>query len=220
MTQKTIRILSVDDHSFLVEGLRARLEIERDIEFTGSLPNAEHLIATVREKRPHVVLLDIEMPGPDAFDSASEIGRLYPETRVIFLSAYVRDHYISAATKSGAWGYFSKGDDVDELVDGIRRVADGRFAFGPKVRARCQPVPGSTRGQIEPPKSRMDTLSPREIEVLRLIGRGLTRSEIAKTISRSPKTVDGHRESIMAKLDIHDRGQLVRFAIQEGLVEA
>jgi DNA-binding NarL/FixJ family response regulator len=217
--RRPVRVLSVDDHSFLVEGLRARLSLERDIELIDALESAEHLITTVRDQRPDIVLLDIEMPGPDAFDSAAELVRLFPDTRVIFLSAYVRDHYISSATKAGAWGYFSKADETDELIEGIRRVADGRFAFGPKVRARCQPVRGAKRGEMAPPASRVEALSPREIEVLRLIGRGLTRAEIAKTLSRSPKTVDGHRESIMTKLDIHDRGQLVRFAIEEGLVE-
>ncbi len=219
MNQRTIRILCVDDHSFLVDGLAARFEIERDLDFVGSLPTADRLLAEVREKKPDIVLLDIEMPGSDPFEAADDVRRHCPDVRIIFLSAYVRDHYITAAVKAGAWGYFSKSEEASTIVDGIRKVAGGQFAFSPKVQARCQPGKGR-RGSPVPPTSKVDALTTREQEVLRLIGRGMARSEIAETICRSPKTIDGHRESIMQKLDIHDRAELVRFAIREGLVEA
>ncbi len=222
MSNRTVRVLCVDDHSFLVEGLRARFELEKDLEYVGWLPTAEHLVQEVKRLQPDIVLLDIEMPGPDSFDAASELKRLCPDVRTIVLSAYVRDQYISAAVKSGAWGYFSKSESTDDIVEGIRKVAHGEFAFSPAVQDRCQPTTsvGRSRGRVEPPKTRLDALTPRETEVLRLIGRGLTRSDIADLLKRSPKTVDGHRESIMQKLDIHDRGELVRFAIREGIVEA
>lgn len=218
MTKRSVRILCVDDHSFLVDGLSARFEIERDLEYVGSLPNADRLLVEAREKRPDIVLLDIEMPGTDPFEAADDLRRQCPDIRTIFLSAYVRDHYIAAAVKAGAWGYFSKSEDAGTIVDGIRKVAAGEFAFSPKVQARCQPGKGR-RGAPVPPSSKLDALTTREQEVLRLIGRGMARSEIAETICRSPKTVDGHRESIMQKLDIHDRAELVRFAIREGVVE-
>ena len=221
MTHHIIRVLCVDDHAFLVDGLRARFELEKDIECIGRLESAERLLPEARTLKPDVVLLDIEMPGTDPFEAAEDLRRMVPESRVIFLSAYVRDHYISAAIKAGAYGYFSKSDDTSEIVEGIRKVArEGVFAFGPKVKARCKPVKGLKRGEVAPPTTKLDALSPREQEVLRLIGRGMTREEIAETLCRSPKTIDGHREKIMAKLDIHDRGELIRFAIREGLVEA
>ncbi len=216
-----IRVLCVDDHDLLVNGLRARFDLERDIECIGHLTTADDLVHVVRSESPNVVLLDIEMPGPDPFESADEIRRLDPEVRVIFLSAHIRDHYISAAVRAGAWGYFSKSDETDDLVEGIRDVTRGKFAFGPKVQARCKPAGPRPRGAAPaPPTTRLDDLTDREQEVLRMIGRGMTRSEIAEALCRSPKTVDGHREKIMAKLDIHDRGELVRFAIREGLAEA
>jgi two-component system response regulator NreC len=219
MPATAIRILCVDDHSFLIDGLRARFELEPDLECVGALPDAERLLPEVARLRPHVVLLDIEMPGPDPFDAAAEVKRLHPETRVIFLSAYVRDHYLSSAVKAGAWGYFSKSDDADSIVEGIRKAHGGHFALGPKVKERSQVGPAPRRGQPAPPKSRLDALTPREQEVLRMIGRGMTRAQIAEALCRSAKTVDGHRESIMTKLDIHDRAELVRFAIREGLAE-
>ena len=219
MKKPAIRVLCVDDHSFLVEGLMARFELERDLEFVGSLPTAEKLVSEAKRLKPDIVLLDIEMPGPDPFETADDLRRQCPEVRTVFLSAYVRDHYISSAVKVGAWGYFSKSEDAEALIKGLRRVAGGDFAFSPKVQERCRPARNVKRGQVVAPSTRLDSLTPREQEVLRMIGRGLARSEIAETMSRSPKTVDGHREAIMEKLGIHDRAELVRFAIREGLVE-
>jgi len=215
------RILCVDDHTFLIDGLEARFDLEDDMEIVGRLGQADRLIATVDALKPDIVLLDIEMPGADSFETADELRRLHPDVRTVFLSAYVRDHYITSAMRVGAWGYFSKGEPSGVIIDGIRRVARGEFAFSPKVAERCKPRTTTDRrgAAMQPPVSRLTGLSSRELEVLRLIGRGMTRSDIAQTLSRSPKTVDGHRESIMAKLNIHDRTELVRFAIREGLVE-
>lgn len=218
--RRTTRVLCVDDHAFLVDGLKSKFELVEDLEFVGSLSSADRLIHEAGRVRPDVILLDIEMPGADPFDAVGEIHRLYPDIKCIFLSAFVRDHYISAAVKAGAWGYFCKSDEADVIVDGIRKVMRGEFAFSPKVQERCQPAKGQRRSAIAPPSSRLDTLTAREQEVLRLIGRGMSRGQIAETLCRSPKTIDGHREALMEKLDIHDRAELVRFAIREGLVEA
>src|SRR5262245_24949561 len=220
MNKRTIRILCVDDHAFLVEGLSARFALERDFELVGRLSSAENLAAEVKRTRAQIVLLDIEMPGPDPFDALAELTRQNEDVRVIILSAYIRDHYIESAYKAGAWGYFCKSDEMDDIVAGIRKVVGGEFALGPKVQERCQPTKGRRSSDDKTPKTKLDLLTPREQEVLRLVGRGMARIEIAKTLSRSAKTIDGHRELIMKKLDIHDRGELVRYAIREGLVEA
>ena len=217
--ESPLRILCVDDHSFILEGLRVRLDMEPDLEVVGSLRSAEGLVEEVQRLHPDIVLMDIEMPGRDPFEAIGDLQRRCPGTRAIVLSAYVRDYYISAATRAGAWGYFCKSEDAGTIVEGIRRVAGGRFAAGPNVQARYQPSP-----EFDPSTPlglpRLELLTRREQEILRMIGRGLSRSGIAKLTRRSPKTIDGHRESIMQKLDIHDRGELVRFAIREGLVEA
>ena len=221
MTSKpTIRILCVDDHAFLVEGLIARFTLEPDFEIVGRLSTAENLVEEAKRTRAQIVLLDIEMPGPDPFDALAELRRQAEDIKVIMLSAYIRDHYIESAYKAGAWGYFCKSDEMNALVEGIRKVAGGEFALGPKVQERCQPVKRKYAGEQAVPRTKLESLTPRESEVLRLIGRGMSRTEIANTLSRSPKTIDGHRELIMKKLDIHDRGELVRFAIREGLAEA
>ena len=221
MTKPPIRVLCVEDHAFLVDGLRARFEIEADIKCVGHLESAERLVAVAQELRPDIVLMDIEMPGPDPFETVVDLMRILPGSRVVFLSAYIRDHYLSAAVNAGAFGYFSKSDETDEIIEGIRTVARrGVFVLSPKVKARCTPTKRLKRGQVSPMTAKLDSLTPREHEVLRMIGRGMTRTEIAETLCRSVKTIDGHREKIMNKLDIHDRGELVRFTIREGLAEA
>lgn len=220
-----IRILCVDDHAFLVEGLRARMALEPDLNFVGRLAAADNLATEAERLSADIVLLDIEMPGADPFAALEDLVRMCPKTRVIMLSAYVRDHYLDMAAKAGAWGYFSKSDSPDAIIDGVRRVHRGEFVFGKEVKRRQrEPAQPQTRRERReghpPPSSRLDALTPREMEVLRLIGRGLSRAQIAETLHRSAKTIDAHREAIMRKLDIHDRAELVRFAIRERLVEA
>ena len=220
MKKATVRVLCVDDHAFLVEGLKARLDLEDSIEYIGRLETADRLIEEVEQTGADIVLLDIEMPGRDSFEALRDLAQLYPHVKVIMLSAYVRDHYIDTAVDAGAWGYLSKSDDPDAIVAAIRKVARGEFAFSPGVQERFKVQDGKSRKKESRPVSKFDSLTPREVEILRLIGKGMSRSEIAKSVFRSPKTIDAHRISIMNKLDIHDRVELARFAIREGLVEA
>ncbi len=219
---RKLRVLCVDDHAFLVDGLQARFALEPDLECAGRLATADHLLDEVRRLRPDVVLLDIEMPGADPFEAADDVRRQFPATRVVFLSAHVRDHYLSAAFRAGAWGYFSKSDDTDAIIEGIRQAARGQFVLGPKVAQRARPAHRPRRGERAAPEttdSKADALTDREQEVLRLVGRGLSRAQIAQSLHRSPKTIDGHRERIMRKLGLHTSPELVRFAIREGYAE-
>ncbi|HZW05522.1 MAG TPA: response regulator transcription factor, partial [Phycisphaerales bacterium] len=175
--------------------------------------------------KPDVVILDIEMPGPDVFEMADRLRRLHPNLRFVFLSAHIRDGYLAAAYKCGAWGYFAKGDELDDIVAGIMELArstGGTFVMGPKVRQRCgsaRPA-GSAAPVQSPPATPLEALTSREIEVLRLIGKGLSRVEIADQLSRSAKTIDGHQERMLKKLGIGSRAELMRFAIREGFAEA
>jgi len=214
-----IRILSVDDHPFVFEGLRARLSLEPEFECVGHMGSAANLLQEVKRLEPDVILLDISMPGPDPFEALADLHRRFPEIRTIVLSAYVRDHYVEAATKAGAWGYVSKADPPEFIADAIRRVMAGEFVMGSEVKERCKVVREGDARQQETAPSRLSLLTPREQQILRLIGKGLSRAAIAKTIFRSPKTVDAHRNSIMEKLGFNDRVDLVRYAIREGLVE-
>jgi DNA-binding NarL/FixJ family response regulator len=222
-----VRILCVDDHAVLIEGLKAQFAIDGRIRIVGRLNSAEKLLEEVKRVRPDLVLLDIEMPGPDVFDAADRMRRVHPSLRFAFLSAHIREGYLASAYKCGAWGYFAKGDELEDIVAGLKELAastGGTFVMGPKVRQRCGVIRPTTAAAAAPhdvrPQTLLDSLSPREIEVLRLIGKGLSRVEIAKELSRSAKTIDGHQERIIKKLGVDSRADLMRFAIREGFAEA
>ena len=209
-----IRVLCVDDHQFLTDGLAARINLERDMTCVGCLSSAEGLVERAAETRADVVMLDLEMPGPDSLDMLDKLTHGQENIRVIVLSAHVRDHLIDQALKNGAAGYFSKNDSPSVIIEGIRKVATDQRAFGNDVEQRMQK---STSGGETQLNSKLQELSPREMEVLRLIGAGLSRADIARQLYRSLKTIDAHHTSIMRKLDIHDRAALTRYAIQEGV---
>ncbi len=232
-----IQVLCVDDHEVLIEGLRAQFAIQDRIRIIGSLDSAANLLEETERLNPDIVLLDIEMPGPDVFEMADRLRHMHPRVRFIFLSAHIRDGYLAAAFKCGAWGYFAKGDTLEDIVNGVVEVArssaagSGTFVMGPKVAARLQRDqsrrPGETPFRKKKaadsnmsPTTSLSTLTPREVAVLRLIGKGLSRTEIAEELSRSPKTIDGHQERMMKKLGVTSRADLMRFAIREGFAEA
>jgi DNA-binding NarL/FixJ family response regulator len=216
-----IRVLCVDDHPFIAEGLSARFQTVKDMEYVGREGSADGLVGAVLRSGAQIVLMDVDMPGKDPFEAIDDLRRAVSEARVIMLSAYVRDSYLDAAMDAGAWGYLSKSDDPDMIIESIRKVHRGEFAFGQEVKKRClvDHMPGR-RAQSAKPQSRLQSLTDREREILRMIGRGMSRAKIAETIRRSPKTVDAHSASIMQKMDVHDRVSLARLAIREGLVDA
>ncbi len=205
---RPIRVLCVDDHAFLVAGLQARLDVEPGMEFAGHLETADNLVAHARRAKADIVLIDIEMPGADVFEAIHDLRHRCPDVRAILLSAHVRDQYLDSAFSSGAWGYLTKGDSPDEVIDGIRRVALGESVVSAAVMAR--------RG---PEGSRLARLTAREKQILRMIANGMSRTAIAERLCRSPMTIDNHRKSILKKLGIHDRVELVRYAIAEGIGE-
>lgn len=211
-----LRILCVDDHEFIAAGLAARAAAERDVEFVGSLASAEGLIEAIDRLHPHIVLLDLDMPGPSPLEAMSEALRRTPRTRFVVLTAHLRDVNIAAALRMGASGYFCKSDSPSAIFAGVRRAARGERALGADVQARLE---GSGDSGQDGAATRLDRLSPREVEVLRLVGKGMSRADIARHLIRSLKTIDAHHTAIMRKLDIHDRAELTRYAIREGLVE-
>ncbi len=233
VTAPVIRLLCVDDHTMLVDGLAALFAAKGQIEVVGRLTSADRLVEEVKRVNADAVLLDIEMPGADAFEMADRLRFSDPDVRVIVLSAHVRDAFISASFACGASAYFAKADDLNDIMQGIEeatRSDTATFKLGPKVLETCHPpVPreGTAIGRVRrragrtgAPLTRLAFLTPRESEILRLIGKGLTRQEVASQICRSPKTVDGHQDRMMKKLKIATRADLMRFAIREGLAQA
>jgi len=216
---RTIGVVVVDDHEIAREGVRARLELEDDVEILAECTTADDIIPVCDRHKPQIVLMDVDMPGADPFTMIADLRRMNPEARVIMLSAYARDGYIDAAVQSGAWGYLSKTDSFDEIIRAIRKVTSGQFAYPPDVLERFEFTDGQLRPKAGSSGSPVSTLTPRELEVMRLIAKGLSTKEIAAVLHRSAKTIDAHRTSLMKKLQIDDRVELTRYAIREGLVE-
>lgn len=218
--EATIRVLCVDDHESIVDGLRARFHATSPLRMVGHLASVERLLEETARLRPDLVVLDIDLPGPDVFETVDRLRHQHPKLRLAFLSGHVREGYLVAARKCGANGYFAKSDPIDETIAGLVEVARGtkEFVPGRSIRERCVAASGSRRVGSTP--SVLESLTPRELEVLRLIGRGRSRREIAGELCRSPKTIDGHQDRLMRKLGLATRTDLVRFAIREGFAEA
>ncbi len=216
---KPISVLLVDDHALVRESLGQWLRAEDGITVVASVGSADEAIQEALRFKPDVVLMDIDMPGLLCFDAAQVIRTRCPSTRVVFLSAFFSDRYIEDALAAGASGYLTKGVPPEQVVKAVRDVAQGGVCFSPEVQQRLVIDSGGVKlGTAS--KTRVSTLTPRELEVLRYLARGLSKKEIANTMHLSVKTVDNHSASLMSKLDIHDRVELARFAIREGLAEA
>ncbi len=216
---KTISILIADDHDSVRELLKYRLEAQADMKVVGHVGDAETAAAQANTLKPDIVLMDIDMPGLSAFDAAERITSGCPRTRIIFFTAFVRDRFIEQALAVQAWGYVTKTETSDVVVKAIRNVASGFAYFSPAVQARLVMGPKGPRLAQEN-QSLASTLTDREREVLCYIARGMPKKDIADTMCVSVKTVDYHCSNLMDKLKIHDRVELARFAIREGLIDA
>lgn len=216
---KPVSVLLVDDHALVRDSLSNWLRSEDDINVVASVGSADEAIAEALRFKPDIVLMDIDMPGLLCFDAAQVIRTRCPSTRILFLSAFFSDRYIEDALAAGASGYLTKGVAPEAVVKAVRDVAHGGVSFSPEVQQRLVIDSGGVRLGAAT-KTRVSTLTPRELEVLRYLARGLSKKEIAATMHLSVKTVDNHSASLMSKLDIHDRVELARFAIREGLAEA
>lgn len=218
MTAAT-RILLADDHELVRGMLAERLSQEADLQVVGTVPSADDVVVAVSEHVPDIVVLDIDMPGMIPFEAARTLRSMYPKVKVVFLSAFVQDYYIEQALDVGSMGYLVKSAPIEEIIDGLRDIANNRTCFSEPVQARIV-VDAHGPRLATAFRSRVSTLTPREREVLSYIARGLATKAIAQMMYVSHKTVDNHRTSLMNKLDIHDRVELTRFAIREGMAEA
>lgn len=214
-----IRVLLADDHALMREMLVEKLSKEADMEVVGSVDNANDALSEALRLKPDVVVLDIDMPGLTCFTVARQIQERSASTRILILSAFFHDRYVEEALQVQASAYVTKSEPPETVVKAIRAVATGGSYFSPEVEARI--VVDSDGAHLASSKrSRVATLTPRELEVLRYIAQGLSKSEIAKLMHLSTNTVHCHSANLMTKLDIHDRVELSRFAIREGLAEA
>jgi len=212
----SVTVLVADDHPLIRAALVAVLKDTPDLQVVAETESADEALESAIKLKPRVAILDVAMPGVDVFQAAAQIRQLSPRTELLFLSGNTHDRVLDAAIRVGARGFVAKKDDPREVIDAVRAIAQGREYFSHGVRER---LAESSRGR-DAGGSRGGKLSDRELEVLRYVARGMAKKEIAELMCLSVKTVDKHVTSVMEKLDIHDRVELARYAIREGIVEA
>lgn len=216
---ESISVILADDHALLRTTLADWLRSAPDIRVVAAVENADKAIQAVEQVGADVVVMDIDMPGTTVFEAARQIRRMSANTKIIFLSAFFHDQYIEQALNAGAMSYLTKGEPPETVISAIRSVADGGVYFSPEVQARL--IIDSDRPRLaHSGHTRVSTLTPRELEVLRYLARGHAKKEIAAIMDIGMKTVEKHTENLMSKLDIHDRVELARYAIREGLADA
>ncbi len=215
-----IKVILADDHTLLRQSLARVLNETSNMTVVAEVGTADEAVDNAIRTNPDIVVLDIDMPGIAAFDAARTIQSRCPNTKIIFLSAFTHDRYIDAALKSNAMGYLAKTEPPEKVVRAIRTVAAGQSYFSPEIQSRLVVDSGGVHlGQIAEVKMRASSLTGRELEVLTYIAKGYSKKEIAGMMHLSVKTIENHTASVMTRLDIHDRVQLTRFAIREGLIE-
>ena len=211
----SIRILIADDHGVLRAGLRALLSDEPDLEVVGEAPDGQMALRLADELRPDIVLLDVNMPGLGGVEVAQRLKETLPNLRVLILTAHEDESLLREAIHAGAAGYIVKRAVESELINAIHAVSHGDLYVHPTMtRALLKDM--SVIPTAEEPLA--ESLTPREIEVLRLIAQGYTNGQVAKELNLSVRTVESHRANLMGKLNLHSRVELVKYAIEKGLI--
>ncbi|HYG58178.1 MAG TPA: response regulator transcription factor [Symbiobacteriaceae bacterium] len=212
-----IRALICDDHIMVRQGVRMVLQSEPDIELVGEAGTGEEAVALVGDLKPDMVIMDLSLPDISGIEATRRIKETAPDTRVIALTMHEEEPYVLEVLKAGADGYIVKRSAAADLVNAIRAVMQGQAVLDPVV-TRAVVSSYVTRPVPAPNKSDDLPLTPRELEILVLVADGNTNAEIAKKLYISEKTVQTHRSNILDKLGIHDRTELVRYAIRNGLI--
>ncbi|MDJ0589226.1 MAG: response regulator transcription factor [Pleurocapsa sp. MO_226.B13] len=208
-----IRLLLVDDQELVCQGLRAMLNLESDLEVVGVANNGQAAIEQVETLQPDVVLMDIRMPIMDGREATRIICQKFPKTKVLVVSTFDEDDYIAQAIKAGAKGYLLKDMPVEELAQAIRLVYRGYSQMGPGLMEKMlDGILDSCATETEPDKPELAELTPREVEVLNLIGTGCTNREIAKQLYITEGTVKTHVTHILNRLNLRNRSQIAIYA--------
>ncbi|MFM2295357.1 MAG: hypothetical protein RLZZ350_1770 [Verrucomicrobiota bacterium] len=217
---KRITVLLAEDHTIVREGFRKMLELEGDFEIVGEAQDGRAALALVKKFHPEVVLMDIAMPLLNGLEATRQVLKAVPATKIIILSAHSDDAYVTTATASGARGFLLKQTSAHDVCRAIREVQSGKTFFSPSITRRQERIHPAALDRVGLLKKKIAALTSREMEVLQLIAEGKANKETASELGIGLKTVEKHREHLMAKLDIHDTAGLTRYAISAGIIES
>ena len=210
---KRIRILLADDHAVVRQGFKMILAAQPDMDIVGEAANGREAVDLAEQLRPDVVVMDVSMPELNGIEATRRLASSVPHARVVALSMHTDSVYVREILPAGARGYLLKDSGAADLVAAIRAVASGESYLSPAV---SNAVLDDYRRHVTNP---IDLLTSREREVLQMLAEGKTNKEIAGVLNLSVYTVDAHRGRIMEKLNLHSIGELVRFAVRNGLIE-
>ena len=211
-----IRVVIVDDHAMLVDSLVSRFQKDSGIDVVGTATETDAGLALILETEPDVVIMDVELPGRGSFEIGQEITAKLKNTKMLFLTGYLSDIFIELALRVNAVGYLLKGEPIESLIHAIKKVSRGEYCFSQSVQERLVFDHKENRYLIRS-ESMLASLTARQIEVLRHLARGKSVKEVARSMHLSEKSIDSHKYRIMHKLGIHDRVELARYSIREGL---
>lgn len=218
-----IRLLIVDDHQVVREGLSSILTTRGDIEVVGMARDGREAVEKARQLSPDVVLMDISMPGMNGVEATRQIKRENPQAGIVVLSMYAEEEYIFDLVRAGAAGYLLKDADSSQIANAIRAISRGESMIHPvvvsKILSEFSHLSNHLKVKDERQGQRKYDLSDREISVLQLVAEGKTNKEIAKDLRISEKTVKNHARSIFHKLNVSDRTQAAIHAVKEGLID-
>lgn len=212
------RILLADDHTLFRQGVRTLISGEPDMEVVAEAANGGDTVEKAAEARPDIVLMDIGMPGLSSFEATRQIRKNRPDTRVLFLTMYDDEDYLVEGMEVGASGYVLKDSPAEQLISAVRDICRGGSYLSPRMLAQLvddfrSRVKNATR------TPRFATLTAREREVLKMLAEGNSVKEIACDLDLSVKTIEAHKFNLMRKLDIHNKAQLVQYAIQKKIIQ-
>lgn len=209
-----IKVLIVDDHTMVRMGIASYLEVESDIEVVGMASNGIEAVAEAQSLKPDVILMDLVMPKMNGVEASKKILKRNPQQKIIILTSFIDDELVYPAIRAGATSYILKTGSAEEIVEAIHKAVMGKSVFEEEVANKIKNNPDKIKEQ-----ELFETLTNRELEVLRLIGQGKTNKEIGDELFISLKTVKTHVSNILNKLNVQDRTQATIYAFKHGLVK-
>jgi DNA-binding NarL/FixJ family response regulator len=214
-----IRVMIVDDHQLVRDGIIALLQDQEDIEIAGEANNGDELFAIMATVEPHIILMDISLPGKSGIDLTKELSKLYPRIFVLILSMYTHEDFVINAIKAGARGYLPKNTTRKELLTAIHTIINGEEYFNEEIsRLIMKSVVKSAKAENNGETGK-EELTKREIEIIKLFAEGLSNQDIAEKLFISVRTVESHKNHIMQKLGLKNNIDLVKYCIRNGILE-